>query len=125
MPLLTDVALWRETAAAWPETFRFTSASRFRTIGNVPTDYLYVQHAALESKAVLRSFREALRVSEYHGLENWLPLQQLAFRYLAWRRPNVYCLNDNFGEAPNPRVVALVRRWLEEQYPVPSRFERR
>ena len=110
--------------SAWPEAFRATIGSRFREHENVPPEYLHAHHMAAEAKAVIAPYRETLAVSLYHGIENALWRERLALGWIAWRRPCFYCLNDNFDENPNPRVVSYVREWLERQYPIPSRFER-
>ena len=66
-----------------------------------------------------RLFRTA-----YHPLNNVFLHQRLNLARLSWQRPTFLCMNDNFGERPNPRVVALVRDTLERWFPTPSRFER-
>jgi hypothetical protein len=33
------------------------------------------------------------------------------------------CFNDNWGENPNPRLIAMVRAFLEKTFPVKSPFE--
>jgi hypothetical protein len=67
---------------------------------------------------------EAYRKASYLGIENWAFMVFFGLASLKLRRPNWYALNDNFGEHPNPRVVLMVKRFLEETYPEPSPFER-
>ncbi len=59
----------------------------------------------------------------YASLENiWLATAvQLA--WLGRRGSQTLCLNDSFGERPNPRVERLVLRWLDRRFPKKSRFE--
>jgi stealth protein CR2/Stealth-like protein len=124
VPLIVDVACWGEMVGRWGADFRRTSASRFRSSGNVAPEQLYGYYMLREGKGVAVPPVRAYRDSTYHGLGNWLPWQRLALRYIRWLRPKFYCLNDGFGQRPNPRVVALVRKALETAYPRRSRFER-
>jgi hypothetical protein len=124
VPLIVDVACWEEMVRRWEADFRRTSASRFRSPGNVAPEQLYGYYMLHEGKGVAVPPLRAYRDSTYHGLDNWLPWQRLALRYVRWLRPRFYCLNDGFGQRPNPKVVALVRKALEAAYPRPSRFER-
>ena len=87
-------------------------------------EQLYGYYMLHEGKGVAVPPLSAYRDSTYHGLDNWLPWQRLALGYIRWLRPSFYCLNDGFGQRPNPKVVALVRNALEAAYPRPSRFER-
>ena len=77
------------------------------------------------SRAVLVSKLQAFRDTSYLGLENISLVTGTGHLHLRVRRPKFYCLNDNFGEHPNPRCVRLVERFLQASYPEPSRFEKR
>jgi hypothetical protein len=123
-PLILDVASWQGMVQRWPEDFRRTSSSRFRSAGNVAPEQLYGYYMLYEGGGVAVPTLAAYRDSAYVGLDNWLPWQRLALAYLRWARPKFYCLNDGFGERPNAKVVALVRDALEAASPRPSRFER-
>ncbi|HEY2945356.1 MAG TPA: stealth conserved region 3 domain-containing protein [Vicinamibacteria bacterium] len=123
-PLIWDVAAWHRMAQRWPEDLRRTSASRFRSARNVAPEQLYGYYLLYEGGGAAVPTLAAYRDSAYVGLDNSLPWQRVALRYLRWARPKFYCLNDGFGAQPNAKVVALVREALEAAYPRPSRFER-
>jgi hypothetical protein len=122
-PLVVDADNWRAMMAVWPEALARTSASRFRATGNVAPEHLYAHFMLEEGRAARVSSMTALRGAAYHAVNNVLWLQWLGLRRLAWQRPLFLCLNDDFGERPNPRVVRLVRRTLDEWFPERSRFE--
>jgi hypothetical protein len=122
-PLLVDVPAWEAMVARWPDDFARTSASRFRSPGNLAPEHLFPYYMLHEGRGVLVPKARVYRDSSYHGLENWRLPAALALTRLRLLRPKFYPLNDNFGEHPNPRVVAYVRRWLERAYPVKSPFE--
>jgi len=60
----------------------------------------------------------------YHPIDNVAPLQRVGLARLRWFGPKFACLNDNFGDRPNPAVVRFVRGALERWFPEPSPFER-
>jgi hypothetical protein len=122
-PLLVDVSAWEAMVARWPDEFARTSDSRFRSPGNIAPEHLFPYYMLHEGRGVLVPRARVYRDSSYHGLQNWLVPEALALIRLRLLRPKFYSLNDNFGERPNPRVVACVRRWLERAYPAKSRFE--
>ena len=122
-PLAIERALWMKMVAAWPEAFERTSASRFRAQGNIAPEHLY-PHVLLESGAGVRVPRTtALRHAWYQPINNVTLLQRAGFARLRWLSPKLVCLNDNFGERPNPSAVRVVKRALESWFPTPSRFE--
>ena len=123
-PLLVDRELYGAMVERFAEDFRRTWASRFRARYNVAAEHLYPYYLLYEGHArevpLLRSYVDAY----YQGIDNIIPQQLVQFAYLRWLRPKLYCLNDNFGPRPHPFVVRLARRYLDETYPRPSRFER-
>jgi Stealth protein CR2, conserved region 2/Stealth protein CR4, conserved region 4/Stealth protein CR3, conserved region 3 len=122
-PLAIDVDAWRAMIAAWPEAFRRTSASRFRATENVAPEYLY-PHFLLEERRGVPASRGSMRSdAAYQPLNNIFLFQWIGLARLRWRRPKFFCLNDDFGVRPNPRVVGLVTRELERWFPQKSRFE--
>ena len=68
--------------------------------------------------------REVYRDTHYMPLENAEWHTRLGLARLRRKRPKFFCMNDNYGDAPNPACVARVRAFLEAQYPEPSPFER-
>ncbi len=67
---------------------------------------------------------QLLRYHRFQKLTNRFWWQRLQLAFLRWLKPKFYCFNDDLGEQPDLRVVALVRAYLDETYPRPSRFER-
>jgi hypothetical protein len=123
-PLAIEIDSWRAMIETWADAFGRTSASRFRATGNVAPEYLY-PHFLLEERRGVEASRTAVRSqTAYHPLNNIYLFQRLGLARLRWQRPKFFCLNDDFGNHPNPRVVGLVRRELERWFPNPSRFER-
>jgi hypothetical protein len=123
LPMLIDIEEWRAVEAMWPEDFRRTTASRFRSRHDIAPDHLYPYALLYESKAALVPLSRSYTQAAYQGIDNIVPQQILQFAFLRRLRPKFICLNDNFGSNPSPFVVALARRFLEDTYPVPSRFE--
>jgi hypothetical protein len=124
-PVFFDIETFAEFVKAWPEIIEATSASRFRAMGNVPPEHMYPYYLLHEGRAIEMPKWISYRDISYLGIENWLFMSVFGLANLLVRRPKWYSLNDNFGDRPNPRVVALIRRYLESTYPEPSRFEKR
>jgi hypothetical protein len=122
-PLAVDTQSWRQMIERWPEAFRHTSASRFRATANVVPEHLYPHFLLAERLGVRVPLARAYRQAAYHPLNNIPLVQRTLLWRLRWQQPKFFCLNDNFGERPHPAVVALVRRFLDEWFPNPSRFE--
>lgn len=120
-----DAESWRAMIASWPDAFARTSASRFRATENVAPEHLYPHFLIAERRGVAVPPMDAHRQSAYHPLNNVVTFQRAGLLRLRLQRPKFFCMNDNFGERPNPRVVALVARTLERWFPAPSRFELR
>jgi hypothetical protein len=91
---------------------------------DVAPEHLYPHFLLAESLAVRAPLPRVYRDVSYLGLGNSPLAARLGLAWLRARRPKLFCLNDNFGAHPDPRVVRLVRRFLEDAYPEPSRFER-
>ncbi|MDF1856031.1 stealth conserved region 3 domain-containing protein [Pseudooceanicola sp.] len=101
-----------------------TRQSRFRSPQDVPPEFLYPQVAVAEGWARAATAAEARQMEGYIGVDNLLPWTWAKLQWNARANPITTTLNDNFGERPNPRVVAMMRRWLERQHPNPSPYER-
>jgi len=123
VPLLIDRDWWAEMIARWPDDFARTRTSRFRAKYNVVPDYLYPHFLLGTGRGIAVSRLRTYRDTFYFGIENYTAY---ALWKLAQRRAigaKTLCLNDNFGDNPNPRVVKLVRDFLDKSYPVKSPFE--
>jgi hypothetical protein len=123
-PLMIDRESFEACASEWKKEWERTRASRFRDVDNLAPEYLYPWYLVLEGLGRAVSARERRHSIAYLGLENWLPLMLAGLFWLRARRAKFLCLNDNFGESPNLAVVGAVKRFLQEAYPTPSRFER-
>ena len=122
-PLAIDVESWRRMIDTWPDAFARTSASRFRATGNVAPEHLYPHFLLEERRGVAVPRLDAHRQAAYHPLNNVMAIQRASLLRLRLQRAKFFCMNDNFGAHPNPRVVTLVRSTLERWFPAPSRFE--
>ena len=118
-----DGESWRAMIASWPDACARTSSSRFRATENVAPEYLYGHFLIEEQRGVAVPPMDVQRQSAYHPLNNVVVLQRAGLLRLRLQRPKFLCMNDNFGERPNPRVVALVGAAVERWFPSPSRFE--
>jgi hypothetical protein len=123
VPLLIERDSWREMIARWPEAFAHTRRSRFRARYNVPAAHMYPYYLLATGRARMESLPRSYRRVAYCPLENLRRITRLRFALIARQRPKIVCYNDNFGVAPDPRVVRMTQAFLERLYPVPSRFE--
>lgn len=111
-----------EVMERYAEEIAATRAERFRSGACVAPEVLFtldMMARGLQTPAP----EMTPRMKGYASLENiWLvTAAQLA--WLRWRGSQTLCLNDSFGDAPNPRVERLVLGWLERCFPKKSRFE--
>jgi hypothetical protein len=123
VPIVMDVDHWQALAREFPEAVARTRQSRFRAPGTFAPDHLYPHYCLLTSRAAAVPLLRSYASAGYLGLEN-SRLTLFALAALERWRPALLCLNDNFGEAPDPRVVRQVRSFLDRLFPRPSRFER-
>jgi hypothetical protein len=123
VPLAVEKTSWQQMIDQWPDAFAETMRSRFRATGNVAPEHLYPHYLLEEGRAVTVSRFARGRAAAYHPLNNVPLFQRLNLARIGWQRPVFLCLNDNFGDRPNPRSVARVARALEAWLPTPSRFE--
>jgi len=123
VPLLIDRDIWAEMVGRWPSVFAATRMSRFRAKGNIPPEYVYPHYLLHTGQGRRMPLAETYRDTAYHGLENFLPWAWIGLNMMRLLRPKTIALNDNFGDLPNPRVVAMTRRFLNAQYPVKSPYE--
>lgn len=123
-PLPIELDSWHAMHAAWPDAFAHTASSRFRSTGDVAPEHLYPHFVAEEYGVAPAPGRATLAMTAYHPLNNMTLLQRANFLRLRAQHPTFICLNDNYGDRPQPRAVAIARRFLEESFPKKSRFER-
>jgi hypothetical protein len=124
VPLLVERDRWHKMVdEMWPEAFRRTSASRFRSSGNVVPEHVYPYVLLYEGRAHLKPIARSYVQAHYQGVDNILPQQLAQFMFLRVVRPPFLCLNDNFGARPSRWVVRLAANYLKSTYPRPSRFE--
>jgi hypothetical protein len=71
------------------------------------------------SVSIPRTYREVY----YHGLEENIAWTWAGLRFPRLIRPKTICFNDNWGGHPNPRLPAMVKKFLEKTFPVKSPFE--
>lgn len=124
-PLLIDKFDWAETLALFPESAAATVRSRFRSEGNLAPEYLYPQRLLAEGRAHFVKHRQARETVGYVPLEDFWPITAWRLRQVRRRRPKWVTLNDNFGQVPNARTVAMMRRQLHDWFPDACSFERR
>jgi len=113
-------AMWEE----YGDLIATTHASRFRGSDNVVSEFL-CQHLAIETGAAVQASDAASAMMQgYVSIENFAPWTWLQLRRVTRRKPLSVTLNDSFGEAPNPRVEAMVRARLQAWFPEPCAYER-
>jgi hypothetical protein len=123
VPLPMDQDHWRALEAEFPEALAATRRSRFRSQGTVTPDQLYPLFCLEAGYSVAAPLHVSYRKAAYLGLENLPRWMRVALAALRLWRPAFLCLNDGFGEHPDPGVVAELHRFLEALWPRPSRFE--
>ncbi len=124
-PILINKDYWKEAYTLFPEKVERTRLSRFRKDTNICPYKLYryymLKHKREESKPV--KITELKDEFIFHKLTNNLKKQEQFFQKMKTSAPDYYCLNDDLRDNPNPKVVRLVKNFLEQKYSVPSSFE--
>lgn len=123
-PKLYKKSSFQAMVTEFAEVFDITRHSRFRAGCDVVPEYLLPHYMAKTGEALVSTKQEAKEIEGYVSLENFWLWTWLQLRYLTFKNPYTATLNDSFENAPNPKVEGLVRRWLEDAFPTPSRFER-
>ncbi len=125
-PLFIDKQTWGDMQAAVPEDIAELHRHRFRSPTDLCPDRLYrwfsLRHR--RDRSVAEPCWRFLPKSSFKKLSNRLSWARRQLNYLRRHRPKFYCMNDDLGDQPDPAVLAEIRRFLEEQYPTPSSFER-
>jgi hypothetical protein len=121
-PLLIDRSLLPTDE---PE-IRQTITNRFRCGTDLAFEYAYAQ--SVLARRGVPSFQvplwEVYLTTVFHRVTNDLRVQKRVLRWIRILRPKFYCLNDDMGDFPDPRVVRLLRDFLERVYPEKSSFEK-
>lgn len=124
-PILINKNYWEEAFKLFPQETEKTRQHKFRDDRNLCPYKLYryhmLKHHREESDPVW--INELNKVFKFHKLTNNVEKQQAFFNKMLENSPEFYCLNDDLRGNPNPKVVKLVKEYLEQKYPVPSSFE--
>lgn len=124
-PLLIAKRYWEAMLEARPEALQKTRKHRFRQDHDLKMDKLYriyLAGLAADEVEIVPAY-QLLRYHRFQKLTNLLWWQRIQLAFLRWLQPKFYCFNDDLRDNPNPSVMALVRNYLDEAYPRPSRFE--
>ncbi len=110
-----------ELEAAFPEEFRRTAASRFRSATDISvTNSLYHYYGLLTGKAVVQTDAKVKYIET--TLRKALPGMK---RLLKRRDQDMFCLNDgSFPEIPVEERTAAVIDFLERYFPFPAPWEK-
>ena len=110
-----------ELEAAFPEEFRRTAASRFRSATDISvTNSLYHYYALLIGRAVVQTDARVKYIET--TLHKALPAMK---RLLKRRDQDMFCLNDgSFPEIPVEQRTAAVIDFLERYFPFPAPWEK-
>ncbi|MFD4421003.1 stealth family protein [Agromyces sp. NPDC058484] len=118
-PLRTSVMA--ELEAAFPDEFRRTAASRFRSATDISvTNSLYHYYGLLTGKAVVQTDARVKYIET--TLRTSLPAMR---RLLKRRDQDMFCLNDgSFPELSVEERTAAVIDFLERYFPFPAPWEK-
>jgi hypothetical protein len=110
-----------ELEAEFPEEFRRTAASRFRSATDISvTNSLYHYYALITGRAVVQTDARVKYVET--TLRRALPAMK---RLLKRRDQDMFCLNDgSFPEISVEERTRAVREFLEHYFPIPAPWER-
>jgi UDP-glucose 4-epimerase len=107
--------------ATFPDEFRRTAASRFRSKSDISvTNSLYHYYALLDGRAVTQEDAKVLYVDT--TLKSGLGRLPALLRR---RQYDLFCLNDgSFPEVPAAERAALMVDFLEKYFPIPAPWEK-
>lgn len=125
-PLLIRKEWWQGMQDAHPELIEEIKSHKFREGTDVMTYKLYRWYTLKHQSKYCRPIKlpELLKIHSFHKITNNLKKQKRAFKWLEKKQPKFYCLNDDQGENPNQKVVAIVQEFLHRMYPDKSGYER-
>ncbi len=126
IPTLVERRAWREMQHVAADDIAELKRHRFRDPHDVRPERLYHWHLLRHARdrAVGEPCWRYLPHSAFHKIMRDPAREQKALAKLRRRPRKFICLNDDQGDHPNPDVVAIVRAFLQEQYPEPSPWER-
>lgn len=122
-PLLVDLELWNELVRRWPNEIATTKSNRFRSSNDIVPVYLYRHFLLNTGRARVVSRIKTYGEAHYHGLEYLKPWVWIGLNLINILKPKTACLNDNWGDVPPVAITAMIRRFLERQFPGKSPFE--
>lgn len=125
-PLLIRKKWWQAMQEKRKDLIDDIKSHKFREGTDVMTYKLYRWYCLKYESAYSKAIRlpELLKIHSFHKITNDFDRQKKAILKLANKRPKFFCLNDDQGNQPNPKVAELVQEFLSESYPVKSSFER-
>lgn len=123
-PQLFDKELWGQIIEQYPALFEATRAEKFRSAKAVPPEIFIPLHCIENGKAHLAPNHVAQKVEGYVSVENFALWTWAQLKRVDMRHPLSIALNDSFGDNPNPRVVKMVKRWLNAKFPNPAPWEK-
>ena len=125
-PLLIRREDWAAMLERFPREVEKTRRQRFRQADGLRIDRIYRSYLVTRppKEVLIEPAHRLLRYHRFQKLRNGLWWQRWQLAFLKWLRPKFFCLNDDFRDVPNPRVVRLVQNFLEECFPEPSSMER-
>lgn len=124
-PVLINKKYWEEAYTLFPKKTEKTRQHKFRSDHNLCPYKLYRYHMLKHHRDGSNPvwITELIKIFRFHKLTNNFRKQQSFFEKMKRNSPDFYCLNDDLRGNPNPKVVELVKEFLDQKYPAPSSFE--
>ncbi len=124
-PLLVRKKWWQSMQEKRKDLIDEIKSHKFREGTDVMTYKLYRWYCLKfeTENAIAIKLPELLRIHTFQKITNNFKKQKKGFKNLEKKQPKFYCLNDDQGDQPNPRVVELVQDFLKSKYPKKSSFE--
>lgn len=124
-PTFIKKEFWEQAYKLFPEEVEQTRNSRFRDDRNICPPKLY-RYYMLKYQ---NQFSDPVKIWElnnhfrFHKITNKFKKQRKFVMNMKKWSPDYYCMNDDLGDNPDPGVVKLIKKFLEDKYPEPSSFE--
>lgn len=124
-PILYKKSFIEELQRHYSALFHETRASRFRRDDNITMQKVFKQWMLTHHRNLANpiSVFQLSKIHTFHKIKNNFTRQLRALEKLENKKPKFYCLNDDQRDHPNPKVVKLVKDFLERKYPDKSQFE--
>ncbi len=125
-PLLVVKDWWEEMQNAKRSEIDKIRQHKFREGSDVMMYKLYRWYCLKHQRALCHPIKvwDLLKIHSFHKITNNFQRQRKSLKKLELKQPKFYCLNDDQRDNPNPKVVGLVKGFLEKMYPAKSEFER-